>query len=927
MVQYITTISKYLITLFMLFYTLECFLVFRFRDEKGRKWTYLRQIVLIILIQFTSFLDICLKTGDIKYLYFYAISQICILAIIEVLPVIYSRINRLIINNAGMLLSIGIIILTRLDFNKAIKQLVIVVISFAIAAIIPWLFLKLKRIPNYPYVYCILGMLLLMLVYTMGSLTNGSKLALSIFGLSFQASEFVKILFVLYLAGALSECTRIWQLLLVSLCSAIHVFLLVLSRDLGAALIFFVVFVLLVFISTRNYLYLVVGTGVGCFAAYLAYRIFRHVQVRVQAFIDPFSVIDNEGYQITQSLFALGSGNWFGLGLFEGTPETIPYVETDFIFSAIAEEMGVIFAICIIMVCLSCFLMFINIAVRFKDKFYKYVACGLGITYIFQVFLTVGGGTKFIPLTGVTLPFVSYGGSSVMATIITFIVIESMYILKGEQTVKENVEKSETSKKQNKHQTNIIFGIMYLFIACFLGLSIYLCLYISNKEEDLINNAYNPRQEVLISQNVRGTIYSRDLDVLAETVEEAGKERRYYPYANIFAHVVGYNINGKSGIEGQSNYYLINSNQPMSEKVSADIMGNKYLGDSVVTTLDAGLQKAAYTSIGAYNGAVVVSNPKTGEILAIVSKPDFNPNEIEEIWDGLLKDKESSVLLNRATQGLYPPGSCFKIITLLEYIKEHPDDYNKYRFNCVGELKAGAGKITCFEHNVHNNVDLRKSLAISCNSSFGNIGLLLDREKYQKTLDELLFNNELPLTMNYSESVCDVIDIGDDDLKMVRTAFGQGDTLMTPIHLNMITNAIANKGVLMKPYIVDYVMNCNNTLIKDFSSSEYKKIINEKDCEIVTDMMVEVCKTGTGKKLKNNVYTVAGKTGSAEYSDVSTSTHSWFTGFAPAEDPEISVTIILEDAGTSGLHAVPMAKKIFDEYFRRFDDSEYVDEK
>ncbi|MCQ2523230.1 MAG: FtsW/RodA/SpoVE family cell cycle protein [Lachnospiraceae bacterium] len=927
MVQYITTLSKYLITVFMLLYTLECFMVFRFRDEKGRRWTYVRQIALIILIQFTCFLNICIKTGDIKYLYFYAIYQICLLLIIEGFPVLYPKINRLVLNNAGLLLSVGIVILARLDFNKAIKQLIIVMVSFVIAGLIPLVMIKLKGIPNYPYVYGILGLLLIMVVYTLGYIANGSKLAISLFGVSFQASEFVKILFVLFLAGALSKSTNIISLILIAAVSAVHVFVLVLSRDLGAALIFFVVFVLLVFISTRNYFYLLVGGGVGTFAAMMAYRIFRHVQVRVQAFVDPFSVIDKEGYQITQSLFALGSGNWFGLGLFEGTPETIPYVETDFIFSAIAEELGVIFAICLILVCLSCFLMFINIAIRFKDKFYKYVACGLGLTYVFQVFLTIGGGTKFIPLTGVTLPFVSYGGSSVMATIVTFFVVEGMYIVKNSVNVSTpTAEVSEVTKRQNKHQTAIIMVVAYFFIAVFIALCVYLCYYVSTHEQELINNAYNPRQEVLISQNTRGTIYSREKNVLAQTIEENGKEVRYYPYANIFAHVVGYPINGKSGIEGQTNYYLINSNQPMSEKISADIAGEKYKGDSVVTTLDAGLQKVAYTSIGKYNGAVVVSNPKTGEILAMVSKPDFNPNEIEDIWDSLLADKTSSVLLNRASQGLYPPGSCFKIITLLEYIKEHPTDYNNYSFNCIGELKAGEGKITCFEHNVHNTVNLKKSLAISCNSSFGNIGLKLDRDAFQDTLNELLFNSELPVTMNYSKSSC-VSNYDMDDLLMVRTAFGQGDTLMTPLHLNLITNAIANDGVLMTPYIVDYVMNCNDTVIKDFSGSEFKTLMTKEQADIVTSMMEEVVKTGTGKKLKNSNYTVAGKTGSAEYSDISTATHSWFTGFAPADDPEISVTIILEDAGVSGLYAVPMAKKIFDEYFRRFDDSIYVDER
>ena len=204
---------------------------------------------------------------------------------------------------------------------------------------------------------------------------------------------------------------------------------------------------------------------------------------------------------------------------------------------------------------------------------------------------------------------------------------------------------------------------------------------------------------------------------------------------------------------------------------------------------------------------------------------------------------------------------------------------------------------------------------------------MLDRDAFQHTLDDMMFNSELPLTFNYSKSSANVSDIT-DNLTMVRTAFGQGDTLLTPVHLNLITCAIANDGMLMKPYLVDKVINSNQNTVKDFEDAvEYKRLMTKEEADTVSEMMAEVVKSGTGRKLKNSTYTVAGKTGSAEYSDITGSTHSWFTGFAPVDDPEICVTIILEDAGTSGLHAVPMAKKIFDEYFRRFDDSEYIDEK
>ena len=155
---------------------------------------------------------------------------------------------------------------------------------------------------------------------------------------------------------------------------------------------------------------------------------FSHVRVRVLAWQNPWSYIDNQGYQITQSLFAVGSGSWFGMGLLKGDPTVIPFVSADFIFSSICEELGVVFGICLILVCVCCFITIMQIALRIHDRFYQLIVYGIGAMYIFQIFLTVGGGIKFIPLTGVTLPFISYGGSSVMSTMMMFFVIQGIYI-------------------------------------------------------------------------------------------------------------------------------------------------------------------------------------------------------------------------------------------------------------------------------------------------------------------------------------------------------------------------------------------------------------------------------------------------------------------------------------------------------------------
>ncbi len=443
----------------------------------------------------------------------------------------------------------------------------------------------------------------------------------------------------------------------------------------------------------------------------------------------------------------------------------------------------------------------------------------------------------------------------------------------------------------------------------------YTCCYAVTHRQSLMNNSYNTRQEILVAQNKRGTIYAAGGQELAVTeTDEEGKETRVYPYANMFSHAVGYASNGRFGIEASANYYLINSNTRLSEKVASDVAGEKYPGDSVITTLDVDLQQIAYDSLGMYSGAVIVSEPETGRILAMVSKPDFDPNEIDEIWDELIADKESSVLLNRVTQGLYPPGSTFKIVTALEYIRENPDSYGQFSFQCNGRFTHDKEQINCYHGTAHGSEDFRKAFAKSCNSAFASIGLELDRERFGKTLNDLLFNQELKVDFSYNQSRL-VIRADTTDAEMMQAAIGQGTTQMTPLQLNMITCAIANEGMLMTPYLVERVETSEKTVVKQFSPDTYKRLMSEEESRIMTGLMEEVIKSGTGTKLAKATYTAAGKTGSAEYNQVKTDSHAWFTGFAPVEDPQVCVTVIIEGAGSGGDYAVPVAKRILDACF------------
>lgn len=480
--------------------------------------------------------------------------------------------------------------------------------------------------------------------------------------------------------------------------------------------------------------------------------------------------------------------------------------------------------------------------------------------------------------------------------------------------MKKNTTSLKSGKKQKNNNGKMI-GVMLVVVCTFVAMIVYLGYFVANNEQKMINNSYNKRQEILLAKNYRGSIYSADGYVLAQTaLNSEGKEVRHYPYENMFSHVVGFSTQGRTGIEDFCNYYLINSNISLSQKVENTTAGRKNPGNNVITNLRMDIQEAAYNAMGIYEGAIIVTDVKTGKILAMVSKPDFDPNEIADIWDDLVDDNESSVLLNRATTGLYPPGSTFKIITSLEYIRENADNYNKYSYQCNGSYKLKTDKIHCYHNSVHNRVDLTTSFAKSCNSSFANIGMNLERDEFSETLEKLLFNTSLDLDFTTAISSTP-ISKDMDDYEMLQASIGQGKVQMTPMHLNMITSAIANDGVLMRPYLVDHIETATGVEYYTYKSKEYGRLMSSEESAILKELMTAVVEKGTATRMKGYGYSAAGKTGSAEYNSLGDS-HAWFTGFAPVEDPEIAITVIIESAGAGGDYAVPIARRVLDAYFK-----------
>lgn len=451
MLHLVTQASKYLMILLFMVYTFECFHVFRFENRPKRQMAiYSRQRGIMYFIHFDAFLVIYLNTQNVQVIGFYLMQLILFIGIQLVYHLFYKKASELLLNNMLMLLAISLVILTRISFDKALKQFLIMIVSTVLSLLIPIILQKMTSFRRFTWAYALVGIAALSVVLVAGAVSYGAKLSISIAGISIQPSEFVKILYVFFIASMLYQATDMKQLLITSVIAAVHVLILVASKDLGSALLYFVTYLVMIYVATRRLAYFAGGLAACSLAAVAGYKLFSHVRVRVLAWKDPLSMIDKEGYQISQSLFAIGTGGWFGMGLCQGLPNKIPVVAQDFIFSAISEELGGIFALCLIMVCASCFFMFLNIAMQMKDQFYKLVALGLGTVYAFQVFLTIGGVTKFIPSTGVTLPLVSYGGSSLLSTMILFGIIQGLYIMKSQQAIQPVTKNAEQKAKAKK---------------------------------------------------------------------------------------------------------------------------------------------------------------------------------------------------------------------------------------------------------------------------------------------------------------------------------------------------------------------------------------------------------------------------------------------------------------------------------------------
>ncbi len=473
---------------------------------------------------------------------------------------------------------------------------------------------------------------------------------------------------------------------------------------------------------------------------------------------------------------------------------------------------------------------------------------------------------------------------------------------------KEVRRKPKKNLKKNQDQ-QIIYMITGIFVAMFALLIGYFIYFTVVKEKQIAVHPQNTRLNTMEKEVIRGTIYDTNMVVLATTEDDI----RTYPRGRLYAHAVGYATNGKTGAEALANTQLLYPDYSITSLFKAAFLNEKFEGRDVVLTLDDRYQRAVADVMSGQRGGVVILEPSTGKIRAMYGAPGFDPNDIVEDWEELRTDETNTPLVNRATQGLYPPGSIFKVITALAYIEKQGDAPLDFTYNCTGEVSGDDYTIQCYDHTAHGEVNLETAFAKSCNSYFVKLGEQLTVGELKAAAEKVGFNKDLDFDMAYSKSKFQLTN-KDSDFEKAATAIGQGRTLVTPLHMAMVAGMIANDGISMKPYLMDYSMSKKGS-IKVKNMPVYDgATLDEATAVKLQDLMLAVTANGTASSLSYSGMTVGGKTGTAQ--NETSADHSWFMGFAKddADTKDAIAFAVVVEGGAKNVRAVSVVQKILDVY-------------
>lgn len=837
---------------------------------------------------------------------------------------------------------IGITFVTRLQPDASLGQVVFLFLGVALMVGTLAVVKNLEVVKRYKYVLGIAGIILLVLPMFIGTEIYGSKLWIKIGGFQFQPGEFAKVLIVLFLAGYLAENRELLSIsnrtvlgikfprlrLLYPLFIVWGVCLLVVAfeRDLGSALLFYTIFLIMLYVATGRVSYVIIGLALLAVGAFGMYQIMSHVQVRVAIWLDPFSDAQNLGYQIVQSLFSLADGGFAGVGIGKGMADIIPVVASDMIFAAIGEEMGLLGGSAVLLLFMLFAVRGLTTAARAKSDLAAFSAAGLTAAISFQAFTIVGGVTKLIPLTGVTLPFMSQGGSSLLASF----VIVALLLRAGDEATGRSTEIANTSTDlatagyrttvRGSHMrrpaldtpesgllgrvalANRLTRTVFLFTALFavlIGNITYIQVIKASEYQDMPSNNHTINKARFIK---RGSIITADGLTLAESIQQAdGTYARSYPNGNLAAHVVGYYSQqyGTMGIENTQNDTLTGSKDYSSwQNALNSLAGISEPGNSVQLTIDSRIQRAAEQALAGRVGAIVALDPRSGAVLAWASAPTFDNTNIQAAIEAAnASGGADTSMYDRATLALYTPGSTFKVLTLASALENGLATLDT-TYDSPGRMEIGGADVVSIGERGHGKISLAKAFALSSNTVFGQVADGLGAEKLVATARAFGYGQQLGLDFTTAASVMpNPEEMTEWELAWAGAGqpVGQGHTpgpQATVMQNALMAATIANNGIAMNPYVVSQILAPDGTVLKTTRGHSLGQAVGSGTAEQVKQAMLDVVQNGTGSAAAIAGVKVAGKTGTAETNNANA--NSTFVGFAPYDTPTVAIAVVIE---------------------------------
>ena len=832
---------------------------------------------------------------------------------------------------AFVLSGIGLAFVMRLDPTAGSRQLAWLILSVAaMVATLAWS-RTFEWIRRYRYTIGLAGIVLLLLPALVGTEVNGAKLWLIVGGVSFQPGELAKILMVLFLGAYLAEnremlsvaTHRVGRIVLPSpkvlfplvVVWALSLVVVVFERDLGSALLFFGIFLVMLYTATGRFGYVAVGAGLGLVGGLAAWAAFSHVQTRIAIWLDPFAYAQDRGYQLVQSLYALADGGLFGVGIDRGMPTRIPYVSTDFIFSAIGEELGLLGAAAVILLYLILLFRGLSTAARAKSDTVAIVAAGLVTAISLQAFVIIGGVTRLIPLTGVTLPFMSRGGSSLLSSFI----ILGLLLRAGDEGTGDEVE-METNSFEGGTLGRYALGrrlttITIVFAVVFALLIGNLTYIQTIQADELTVRLDNTRALTRASQAQLGSILTSDGVVLATSVDQGdGKYARAYPEGSLASHLIGYTsiTYGRAGIESAQVDVLTGQRTFATWNDVIDAAsGRPTAGNDVVLTIDSRVQRAAEQALAGRVGAIVALDPRTGATLASASSPTYAPSDLESVLGGANDDGR---LLDRTRSALYPPGSTFKVVTLTRALGSGIATADR-TFDAPASLEIGGAPITNYDGSSATSITLEAAFARSFNTVFAELADEMGPRQLVDQSNAFGFGRALGRDLPARPSLMPV----PGEMTKWETAWaGVGQPVgehaspagpqASVVQLASIAASIANQGTVLEPYLVDRILDESGRVLQIARPNRIGRATDVGNALEVARLMESVVEGGTGRPARISGVRVAGKTGTAEVGKSSAS-HTLFIGFAPVDDPKIAIAVIVEH-GDGSVAASALARDV-----------------